>query len=172
MEKEIKYNDPNEMRIYKVSPKDFSRGAASKFQLRVKPTKYEDEILVFVETSRQTGQDDNGNATFAWKDKEQTICIKLEEVDLGELLTVLNGVKDSLGQKGSLFHQTSKGNSTLSLNRAVKDGVPSGYYFEVSRKINETNAVLRIKHTISLAEAEILRVLFMDAISRKYRWRY
>lgn len=170
MSDEIKYNMPVEFRVYK--PNKSNNGNASKFQLSVKANKYGDDVCIFIETTKQTGMDANDNATFAWKDKEQTITFKCEETDIGEILTVLNGVKDSLGQKGSLYHQNNKGSTTLSLNRAVKDGVASGYYFQISRKINETNNVLMLKHTISLGEAEIIRVLLNDAVSRKYRWRY
>lgn len=173
MEKEVKLNQPQLYRIYKIN-KNVDKGAATQFQLSVKDCKYGEDVMVFAETTKQTGFDSNENASFAWKDKELTITVKLEEVDIGEILAVLSGLKTGLGPKEEgLYHSNARGSSTLNLKASLDDnGKLKGYYWNISRKVNETNVVTRYNHTVSIGEAEILRLLLVEAVQRKFRWKY
>lgn len=160
-----------EFRIYK--PKPTKDGAASKLQLKVKQEEYR-EVMLFWEIAQQTGLDDNGNASFAWAIKERKVVFKMEAIDIGEVLAVLNGLKKSVGvskegKPGSIFHKNATGNSVFKFTKMEKDG-NVGYWLEVSSKKN-TGELVSVKHTISASEGEILRIVLQDAISCIYNWR-
>ncbi len=162
-----------EYRIYK--PRQSNDGAASRLQIRVNAEPYR-EVFLFWETTTQTGTDANGNASFGWKEKEKTITFKLGEVDVAELLLVLKGKKEyagpppkEAGKPGmGLYHKNPNGNTILQLQRDQKG---AGFYLSISRQSAANKSdVVRIKHTISNGEAEILQVLLTDAVSCIFGW--
>lgn len=92
-------------RIYK--PKQDNTGAAVAFQLSYKKDNEYDKYQVFLVGANQLKTNDaNGNSQFGWK--EGAITVKLGENDLGEILAVLEGRKESVGTKESLYHQTPR----------------------------------------------------------------
>src|SRR5688572_11312265 len=92
-------------------------GTASQWQLSRKEKKGANDDKVyyyeaFLTVAKQTADDKNGNATFAWQgDKNEKAIVKLGEADLGELISVLERRKNSVGMKGSLFHQSPDGSN-------------------------------------------------------------
>ncbi len=159
---------PNEFRIYRIKPtKD---GAATKWQLSSKQEKYGKKYHLFIEGAKQTGIDENENASFEWKDKTKVVTMKLEFLDVGEILSVLNGIKNQAGTDKGIYHQNPKGSAALSLTKYVKDGVLMGYNIRLSRKWKDEKEALVIQHSISLAEGEVLRVLLNRAIECFYNW--
>lgn len=152
-----------EFRIYR--PNKTKTGAASKFNLSLKKKEKYDEYLLFVETTQQTGIDDNGNASFGWKDQDKRIVMKLEAIDIGEILTVLNGVKNNINEGKGLFHKSPKNpshNTVLKLERR-----DNGFGYQLS---NKQEKVLSINHMISFAEAEVLRVLLEHSLVKMFDW--
>lgn len=146
-----------EFRVYRANKNN--NGAASKLQFRYNN---EGKPLLFISSARQTGTDENDNATFAWK--EESVNVKLGELDIGEFLAVLNGKKDNVGGEKGLYHQNEKGNSAISFVRNDK-----GYSLRVSAKKNGGQLVA-VSHAMSLAEGEIMRVLLECVVRRIYQW--
>jgi hypothetical protein len=161
-----------EYRIYK--PKNDKTGAASKLQLKIKHDRYR-EVYLFWEAAQQIGLDANGNASFAWAIPEKKITFKLESVDIGEILAVLNGKKDFAGMPakdgkgGAIFHQNEKGNTVFKFQKMEKDGNVT-YWLQITSK-KKDGKLTEVKHTISCSEGEVLKVLLTDAISCMYNWR-
>lgn len=151
---------PQEYRIYK--PNKNGNGVASKWQLSFKPEKKYDQFELFLVTSSQSGEDEKGNQRFDW---ESGIIVKIGEADLGEIISVLEGRKDSLGFKGMLFHETPGGG-----NKVIKlDSTEKGYTLSVSAQDSEKNKKNHYQ-VISPGEAAILLVLLRAAVVRIYNW--
>ena len=165
-------------RVYK--PTKNGTGAASRLEMKVVEEErksssgssftYRDVQLFWV-ASPQTGTDSNGNAAFAWSVSGDTesITLKMGEADVGEVLAVLNNEKEEAGQTGGkfsgIYHQTVKGSTTFSFKKA--DG--KGYYIRLARK-PKGGVLTEVKHTLSLGEAQILKVLLERAVQQKYQW--
>jgi hypothetical protein len=159
-----------EHRIYK--PKQDNSGSASKLQLKQVPGKYGPECYLFWVGTHQTGVDQNGNASFAWDDPTQSVTIKLEIPDIGEILSVLRHQKKFVGpepKEGSkpmgLFHKNPRGNTTMQLQRMDNGSLA----FRLAAK-RDDGPLVEVKHMITLAEGEILEILFTSAARRMYDW--
>lgn len=153
-----------EFRSYK--PNKAGNGAATKFQIRAGPNQNNQErVMLFVQSAMQTGVGEDENASFGWKDESKTLTIKLGVNDVGEILSVIYGVKQQAGSEKGLYHQNDKGNSTLQFSFNEK----WGYNFRVTSK--QDGVLKEVKHAISFAEAEVLRVLLTDFIRLTYQWR-
>jgi hypothetical protein len=158
-----------EFRIYR--PNNAGNGFASKFQMVVKEKEKFDEPMVFWEMAEQTGKDENGNASFDWsspkKQSNRSVTIKLGITDVGEILCVLCGVKEFVGQKKEqgLFHKNQLGNTVLKMTRMDK-GL---FYAALSSK--KSGEVIQVKHSISLAEGIVLEQLLKEFVSIYYNWK-
>ncbi len=141
-----------------------NNGVASAWQLAYKPEKKFDQYEMFLTVAPQTGYDESGNGSFDWKEK--AIIVKLGDNDLAELIAVLDGRKDSLGFKGSLYHETPGGG-----NKAVKlDFVEGAYKFSVSAQDAEKNKIGPYYQTLGQADAVMLSILLKKAIEKFYLW--
>ena len=165
-------------RIYK--PRKDGSGAASRIEMKIvsdeKPGKDGKtypvrDVQMFWVASPQTGYSDNGNASFSWSqaNDSKSVTLKLGEHDIGEILATLSGLKVEAGQTGGkysgLFHQNSRGSTTLQFKRMEGQG----YALRLARKPKGGN-VQEVKHTISFGEGEVLRVLLESAVRQIYRW--
>jgi hypothetical protein len=161
-----------EYRIYK--PNTAKTGAASKLQLKVKQESYR-EVFLFWESAQQTGIDANNNASFGWTDAKKKITFKLEAIDIGEILAVLNGKKSFAGlpakdgKGGAIFHKNASGNAVFKFQKMEKDGV-TNYWFELTSKKN-SGELTAVKHIITAAEGEILRTLLEGALLVMFSWK-
>lgn len=161
-----------EYRIYK--PNTSKTGAASKLQLKVKQERFR-EVYLFWEATQQTGLDDKGNASFGWDNPLKKVTFKMESNDIGEVLAVLNGKKIFAGMPakdgkgGSIFHKNANGNTVFKFSKMEKEG-SIAYWFEISSKKN-SGELVNVKHVISVAEGEILKVILTDAVSCMYNWK-
>ena len=164
-------------RVYK--PNKSNTGSASRLEMKTVesekvgangPFKIRDVQLFWV-ASPQTGTDSNGNAKYPWseKDDKKSITLKLGEADIGEILAVLNNEKEEAGQSGGrfsgIYHQNAKGSTTFGFKKA--EG--KGYYIRLARK-PKSGSLSEVKHTLSFAEAQILKVLLQQAVIEKYQW--
>ena len=172
-----------EFRIYKPRKDKEGKfvGAASSITVRrdkkTKANGFEtNDVVIFWTATNQTGEDANGNAKFDWRSEKnpngKQVIMSLGDPDVGELLAVLNGVKDRVGQPSGkgLYHQTSEtANSALTFERR-KSNDPTkfddGYLVKLSSK--RDGELIAVSHTLSLAEAEILRVILTDSIVSQY----
>lgn len=166
-----------ELRIYRPYEKDGKfLGAASKFEIKYKKFKTDagadyEEVMMFWVGANQTGKDAKGNASFGWKKENSevhsSVTIKLGDLDVGELLAVLNGLKEEVGTGKGLFHQHTNGNSSITFKRAVKDGKFLGYSVRLSSK-DKAGKMVEVKHNMSVAEGELLRVYLDEGLRRSY----
>lgn len=174
--KEVKTKKDNvtffpEYRIYK--PNKAGNGSATRLQIRHGVKQERAVVFLFIESAQQTGTDKDGNASFAWKEPDKKITFKLDTVDIGDLLAVLNGAKTFAGNpakdgKGGMgiYHQNDAGNTVLKFEKAEQGNV---YWYGLSSKRN--GKLIAIKHMITLGEAEILRVLLQEAVKMMFNWR-
>lgn len=153
---------PSDFRIYR--PNKNKNGYASAWQLSYKPENKYNTWMLFLIVAPQTGEDENGNASFDWKEK--SITVKLGENDVGEIMSVLDGRQDQAGYKGSLFHQTPKGGNK-SVQFVASDG---GYNLKVSSQDTEKVIVGPYYHNISHGEGALLLTLLRKAVCLLYGW--
>jgi hypothetical protein len=158
-----------EYRIYK--PRKSNDGAASIINISQREMVHNDKkyikTLVFWKSANQSGVDERGNAQFHWENPEQNVNIKLGLPDISEILCVLRGIKQFVGmppknsneQPRGLYHKNPLGNSALKFQINERG---DGYYVGVSAQRN--GQLVTVKHSLTLAEGEILRILLEAAV--------
>jgi len=129
------------------------------------------DVSIFLTMAPQTGTDDAGNNKFGWKDAERRLIMKLNMNDLGELLSVLDGVKPKAGpvKTGSgLFHQSAKGNSVLGFESVKsKDG---DLLYKMALSVKRDEDVKKFIQYLSVGDGQILKELFKMAIAAQFKW--
>lgn len=150
-----------QLRFYR--PNQNNNGAALAWQLSYKKDEEFDKYQAFLVGANQIpGAADSENSAFDWK---AGITVKLGENDLGEILSVLEGRKDSVGTKGSLYHKTPGGGSKVVGFEAVE----RGYQITISAQDVEKN-LKKVYMTISHAEGSLLCVLLKRTIEKVFGW--
>lgn len=170
-----------EYRIYKPNSK--GNGAASKFQCRTKWKTVDGvdyaELVLFLETAKQTGFDSNKNASFGWstssdKNKSTSVTMKLGMPDIGEMLLVFMGRKPYVGPEPKegkkiepgIYHQNKNGNTSLRLKWSE-----GKLYLNISSQDGSKN-VTKVSHSITPAEATILESLLSNFVVEYHGWKY
>lgn len=158
-------------RSYK--PQKDGNGAASKLEMKISTSKVTKDnksydrrnVEVFWVSAMEEGKDANGNAKFTWADAAKSVTLKLGEADIGELLAVLNGAKVQVGGDKGIFHQNDKGNTSFSFafNSQYKN-----YGVRLGKKVG--TQLVSVKHTITIGEAQVLKVLLEQAVKQIYEW--
>lgn len=98
-------------------------------------------------------------ATFDWNSK---ITVKLNFMDIAELLTVLEGKALRIGgERNGLFHANGASNTLISFQRNPDQGT---YYFALSCKRGKDDAPQKLGIMLSEAEATGLRCLFQTGL--------
>lgn len=148
----------NNFRIYRANKN--SNGTASQFDFNPKIKS------VFLELAKQTNsKDDRGNPRFDWENK---ISVKLDALDMSEILLVIYGRKKGIGiQKNGayqgLYHKNKDGDAII---RFEKHSSNLGFYLKVS--VRKNNVKTAIDQTVSDSEGMIIKIVFEDAIRRIY----
>lgn len=151
-----------QFRIYR--PNNNGSGCASAWELSIDKRNEFPKYCVFLVIAPQEGFDEQDNAKFSWKEKG--INVKLDEADIGEIMAVLSGIKESVGTKGNLYHQTGSGNKII--NFSYKDG--GGFNLQVSAQDKDKNSLGKYYQVISDGEAAILLTLLKKAVETMYGW--
>jgi hypothetical protein len=87
--------------------------------------------------------------------------VKLDFMDICELLSVLEGRVEKLGgSKSGLFHQNGQASTVISLQKAEK----GGYFLGLSKKSGEAGSVVRVNIVLSESEAIGLRSVFQAGL--------
>jgi len=148
------------LKMYKAR-KDGS-GVASQLDMNV------NSKSVFLGMANQDGPIKDNKSKFDW---EKQIRFKLGMQDIGEILAVLEGRQDGVGQVHSdtgkhrgLFHQSENGNAVLYFTR----GRSTGFYIKLSVRRGEDQRELQ--HTMTNGEGVILGILLKNAVSAIYNW--
>jgi len=98
-------------------------------------------------------------ATFDWSKK---ITVKLNFLDIAEMLTVLEGRADKIGgERSGLFHASGSMNTLISLQRNQETRT---YYFALSCKRKASDPAQKIGIVLSETEATGLRCLFQTGL--------
>lgn len=137
-------------RIYRAN-KD-KKGSASAWQLSFKNQDKFNPYVCFLNVAKQLPEDDaNGNAKFDW---DNSITVKLGDNDIGEIISVFERRKTSVGMKGALYHQSPNGGNKI-VNLEASE---HGYSMSVSSQDKDKNTN-RVNQTIGHGEAAFLLVL-------------
>lgn len=121
------------------------------------------KVLVFWTTAQQLEKsNDPKNAAFAWSNENRLVRFKLEAVDIAEILLVLRGKKESAGAKGSLYHQTPKGNTIFELK--VDTTTPGGFSFSMSNQ-KKGGTPVKVFHRIGQGEALLIESFLSEALN-------
>ncbi len=158
-------------RIYK--PNKANNGSATRLQLKVKQERFR-IVQFFWESAQQTGVDKDGNTSFAWDVPAKKVTFKMKDGDVGEILAVLNGLKQGAGQvkdgkSAGIFHKNLNGNTIFKFVKLEKDG-SFCYWVQISSQKNDGTKV-EVKHSITIAEGEVLRILLQNVLTCMYPWR-
>ncbi len=154
----------DEWRCYK--PQNNGSGAASKIQVAIR----DGNVIPFLVMSPQKGKSEDGNAKFSWSEKEndkESITLKLGENDIGELLAVLYGFKNKAGGDRGLFHKNERGSATISFEASEYNGEVR-YSLKTTKKNDETGQVLNVRHSVTLGEGCILKIVLEKIVSMMY----
>ncbi len=93
------------------------------------------------------GQSESPFARFDW---EHRIAVKLDFTDLSQMLMVLKGLKDSIGEQKGLYHRTPNAVARILLRRVMEP--VKGYSLGVYRTANNVES----KVHVFLSESEAL----------------
>lgn len=134
------------------------------------PEKYK-KFLCHMQTSSQKDGTDVKNATFNWQDESQCINIKIEPVDIGQILAVINRQVESV----KIYHDNEgKDNKIIEFSRFVyedkktKQSIPK-YRMTVSCKSYQTNAQIRHSLTLNVEDAMIMKTILEHCLLRMYK---
>lgn len=142
-------------------PRQDGRGSASQWSLGSK------NDCVFLEMSKEIGKDENGNSRFDWPKK---LKFKLDELDIGEILSVIYGRQTGIGPKDpekgrhkGLFHQNDKGNSILSFEESADS---QQVHTRLSAKIGDEQNFVQL--SMRIPELCLLKIFLEGAIRKIY----
>lgn len=160
----------SELRFYK--PNKEGNGAASKIQLVDKMVEKDgskfNKVMLFWVSAQQNGKDEDDNAKFFWEPKDnRQVTMKLGDPDVGEILAVLNGVKKEAGSSMGLYHKNENGSSSLQFKANIQATGLAGYYIRLAFQ-DKNKKVTEVKHSLTLGEAEILKLLLERYVLKKY----
>ena len=133
-EKETRDVQPFVRRARKVFYHPNGKGTGSALQLELHPAHEDTEGSVFLTIAPQRSigvrmDTDTVHPTFDWRN---AICLKLNLMDLAQLLQVLRGVQESLADGKGLFHRSSNASAIIKFEHRIEP-VP-GYLLDVSKK--------------------------------------
>lgn len=117
-----------------------------------------DKGFVMLEMASYTGsRSNNGLATYDWTKK---ITMKINEVDIQQILT---GFREG---KAAIVHDPSKANGKASAKKFlnIERGTQSGYF------ISMNFAGQTVKSSVSNEEATNMRLLLSKAVTRIFGW--
>jgi hypothetical protein len=144
-------------RVYR--PTKAGTGAACEINMREDTESKFPKFFCFLKAAKQTGIDDNDNAKFDW---DGGITMKLGEVDLGEILSVLERRKTQVGTGKGLFHQNDKGNKVLHFEAVKKEEELS---YKVRLSTSRENAVSLY---LSAGDASVLQEVLKGMVRTMY----
>ena len=110
------------------------KGTGSAMQLELHPAHEDTEGSIFLTIAPQRGvgtrtENETVHPTFDWRN---AVCLKLDLMDIAQLLQVLRGVQESIGDGKGLFHRSANATAVIRFEHRIE---PSpGYVLDVSRK--------------------------------------
>ena len=157
-------NRPRDQRLVYYHPNSAGNGAAMQLELRLNrrdPDRYNCFFLEMATQKTAMGRDGDRKvpATFDWEHK---LTVKLDFIDVCELLVVLEGKADRAGgARNGLYHENGKACTVIAFQKNTEKG---GYGLGLSRKERGGSQVLRVHIGLSEPEAVGLRSVFQTAL--------
>ncbi|MBU0677161.1 MAG: hypothetical protein KJ626_03515 [Verrucomicrobia bacterium] len=135
-------------------------GSAVQFELRLNRGDEQGYDCVFLEMAQQKTTAGNGEpATFDWANK---IVVKLDFLDISNILTVLDGKSDALGSNGrGLYHEARSANTLIGLKKRTQG---DGFILNLSKKSRSGEQIFKGFTSISSAEAHGLCCVLQTAL--------
>ena len=139
------------------------KGTGSALQLELHPAHEDTEGSVFLTMAPQRTigmrtADDTVHPTFDWRN---AVCLKLDLMDLAQILQVLRGVQESLADGKGLFHRSSNASAIIKFEHRIEP-VP-GYLLDVSKK-PLTGDLMRVSFFFRPAEAFACALMLEQAL--------
>ena len=139
------------------------KGTGSALQLELHPAHEDTEGSVFLTMAPQRTigmrmADDTVHPTFDWRN---AVCLKLDLMDLAQILQVLRGVQESLADGKGLFHRSSNASAIIKFEHRIEP-VP-GYLLDVSKK-PLAGELMRVSFFFRPAEAFACALMLEQAL--------
>jgi hypothetical protein len=151
---------PREQKLVFYHPNNTGTGSALQLEPRVNrrgPDRYNCFFMEMAAQKTAVGRDGDKkvHATFDWENK---LTVKLEFLDICELLAVLEGRQERAGgQRNGLYHETERASTVITLSRNTEK---PGLFLGLSRKDKASGSLVRLHLTLSEAETVGLRSIF------------
>ena len=110
-------------------------GSACTFELHPAHDNTAGSIFLTLAAQKSVGGMQGGKRVFSTFDWENKIVVKLDRGDLAQILQVLRGMQESIGDGKGLFHQSANANTIIKFTHQI-DPYP-GYFLAVSRKFQD-----------------------------------
>jgi hypothetical protein len=149
--RKLTYND----RLIFYHPTQAGTGAAVRLAFRLRRPEEERDSCFFLEMARQKtapSRNEEGGRTAATFDWQNRATVKIDFMDAGELLTVLEGRAESVKGGKGLFHDAGDMTTVIGFR---KNADPPGYSLDISRKV-KADGKEGFKGHILLNEAECI----------------
>ncbi len=147
--RKLTYND----RLIFYHPTQAGTGAAVRLAFRLRRPEEERDSCFFLEMAKQktaSSRSEDGARTAATFDWQNRATVKIDFMDAGELLTVLEGRAESVKGGKGLYHDAGDMTTVIGFR---KNADPTGYSLDISRK-SKGDGKEGFKGHILLSEAE------------------
>ncbi len=145
-------------------PNSKGTGCAMRLEPRINRDDADRYNCFFIEMAPQktTARRDREGVTPATFDWSRKITVKLNFLDVAELLTVLEGRAPHIGgERKGLYHASGGGNTLISFSRNIEQGT---YLLALSSKRNATDTPRKAAIALSETEATGLRCLLQTGL--------
>lgn len=150
----------NTFRVYK--PNKQGTGTASQWQLSYQSDDRYHPWKLFYKIATQMGADENGNARFDW---DNSIKVKMDISDLGEILAVLEHQQQQVGQDGKIFHKIGPNTKVINF---FHNEANNNYFMKVSGK--SPKGAVAYQQNMTIGEGCALRILLKEAVIKLSYW--
>ncbi len=107
-------------------------GSACRIELHPAHDETAGSIFLTLAAQKTVGGMQGGKRVYSTFDWENKIVVKLDRTDLAQILQVLRGMQESIGDGRGLFHQSSNANTVIKFTHQIEPY--PGYFLAVSRK--------------------------------------
>lgn len=147
--RKLTYND----RLTFYHPTQAGSGAAVRLAFRLRRPEEERDSCFFLEMAKQKtapSRSADGARTAATFDWQNRAVVKIDFLDAGEMLTVLEGKAEQIRGGKGLYHDSGESTTIIGFR---KNADPAGYSLDISRK-SKADGKEAFKGYILLSEAE------------------
>ena len=142
-----------------------AKGTGTALRLELHPAHEETEGSIFATLAPQrsvTERTADGGVSFASFDWTNAICLKLDLMDLAQMLDVFHGLRESAGDGKGLFHRSANATAVIRLEHNLEP--VEGYLLDVSKKKTGEEAARRLHFFLKQTEARAVSLLIEQAL--------